>query len=271
MNAGSAPAGPRRIAVALDATAHGQQLLDLAAAVAVLLEAELEGVFVEDTQLIHSAGLPFLRELRRTTLDESALDATRLQRELRAAARRVRETLEQSARTRGLACSFRVWRGDLGAEILAAGVDAELFALGRIGRFAPLWRRPRRAPAGRQHGDLTIGVLFSGSEPAARALATAAELAYDNRAAVCVILQPPDGGESRALRERATEALSGIESSIHELARDSTESWNLARAIPGMGIDLLIVDSTNPLLAVPNLWETLESIDCPLLIHRSAG
>ena len=270
MNAESAPAGPRRIAVALDATVHGQRLLDLAAAVAVLLEAELEGVFVEDTQLIHSAGLPFLRELRRTTLDESVLDATRLQRELRAAARRVRETLEQFARSRGLACSFRVWRGDLGAEILAANVDAELFALGRIGRFAPLCKRSRRAQV-LSRGDLTIGVLFNGSEPAARALATAAELAYDNRAAVCVIMQPPGGEEPLALRERVAEVLSGIESSIHEPAWESAESWDLARVIPGLGIDLLIVDSTNPLLAAPNLWDILASIDCPLLIHRAAG
>ena len=270
MNAGQSAAGTRRIAVALDASAHGQQLLDLAMAVATLLEAELEGVFVEDTQLIHSAGLPFLRELRRTTLDESALDVARLQRELRANARRVRETLEQSARTRGLACSFRIWRGDLGAEILAAGVDAELFALGRIGRFAPLGRRSREAQA-RQRGGLTIGVLFNGSESAERALATAAELAYDNRAAICVILQLQAGQDVVALRALATAVLSGIETSIQELAPASSESGNLVRAIPALGIDVLIVDSTNPLLAAPTLWETLESIECPILIHRAAG
>jgi nucleotide-binding universal stress UspA family protein len=270
MNAGPSAAGTRRIAVALDASAYGQQVLDLAAAVAALLAAELEGVFVEDTQLIHSAGLPFLRELRRTTLDESALDVSRLQRELRANARRVRETLEQSARTRGLACSFRVWRGDLGAEILAAGVDAELFALGRIGRFAPLGRHSRGVLA-RQRGGLTIGVLFNGSESAERALATAAELAYDNRAAICVILQFQAGQDVVALRALATAVLSGIETSIQEFSPASSESGNLARAIPALGIDLLIVDSTNPLLAAPILWETLESIDCPILIQRAAS
>lgn len=270
MSAGQIAAGTRRIAVALDASTQGQQLLDLAAAVAALLEAELEGVFVEDTQLIHSAGLPFLRELRRTTLNESTLDATRLQRELRANARRVRETLEQSARTRGLPCSFRVWRGDLGAEILAAGVDAELFALGRIGRFAPLGGRLRGARA-RQRGGLTIGVLFNGSESAVRALATAAELAYDNRAAICLILQSQGGQDAVGLRARASAVLAGIETSLQALAPEPSASGNLARAIPALGIDLLIVDSNNPLLAAPTLWETLESIGCPILIHRAAG
>ena len=269
MNAGAAAA--RRIAVALDASAHGQHLLDLAAAVASLLEAELEGVFVEDTPLIHSAGLPFVRELRRTTLEESALDVPRLQRELRVAARRVRETLEQSARTHGLACSFRVWRGDLGAEILAAGVDAELFALGRIGRFAPVWKRTPSVSMGRPPEGLTIGVLFDGSESAARALATAAELAYRNRAAVCVILQARGGEASQALRERASAVLSGSESSIQALDQDAAASWDLTGAFAGKRIDLLIVDATNPLLAAPNLWQTLESIDCPLLIQRAAA
>ncbi|WP_373510281.1 S16 family serine protease, partial [Thiocapsa sp.] len=40
----------------------------------------VEGVFVEDTELLRLAELPFLRELRIATLCESALDADRLQR-----------------------------------------------------------------------------------------------------------------------------------------------------------------------------------------------
>jgi hypothetical protein len=259
----------RRIAVALDASDHGLRLLELAAGVAALLEAELEGIFVEDTQLLSSAGLPFLRELRLATLDEPALDVERLQREMRAVARRVREALEQSARTCGVTCSFRVWRGDLEAEILAAAVDAELFALGRIGRFAPLGKRLKGTRPRRATGDLTVGVLFDGSEAAARALATAAELAYDRRAAVSVILQPQDGADRDALSERASAILTGIKARTHVLAPESAEPGTLARTVLDAGIDLLIVDSANPLLAAPTLWERLESIDCPLLIHRS--
>ncbi len=226
----------RRIAVALDASTHGLRLLDLAAGVAALLEAELEGIFVEDTQLILSAGLPFLRELRLATLDEPQLDAGRLQRELRAVARRVRETLEQSARTRGVACSFRVWRGDLGAEILAAAMDAEFFALGRMGRFAPLGWRPKGTQTRRAAGELTLGVLFNGSATSARALATAAELASDRRAAISVILQPRDGADQAALSERASAILAGTKTRIHALTPESAEPGTLARTIVDAGI-----------------------------------
>jgi hypothetical protein len=243
--------------------------MDLAAGVAALLEAELEGVFVEDTELIRSAGLPFLRELRLATLDESALDAERLQRELRAAARRVREHLEQSARALGLASSFRVWRGDLGAEILAASLDAELFALGRIGRFAPLRSRPKGVRIPPRPGHLTVGVLFDGGGASVKSLTTAAELARNRRAALSVILEPRPGMDAKTLRAQATEILLGIPARALLLESESDGTAALARTIVSAGIDLLVVDSENPMLAAPSLWECLEAIDCPILIHRS--
>jgi hypothetical protein len=243
--------------------------MDLAAGIAALLKAELEGIFVEDTELIRLAGLPFLRELRLATLDESALDAERLQRELRATAKRVRESLEQSARASGVGCSFRVWRGDLGAEILAAAVDAELFALGRIGRFAPLRSRPKGVRAPRPAADRTVGVLFDGSDASVRALTTAAELARNRRAALSVILEPRPGMDAKALWAQAAEVLLGIPTRAQLVESESDGTAALARTIVSAGIDLLVVDSENPMLAAPSLWECLEAIDCPILIHRS--
>ncbi len=270
MSNAEARTGTRRIAVALDASAHGLRVMDLAAGVAALLEAELEGVFVEDTELIRSAGLPFLRELRLATLDESALDAERLQRELRAAARRVREHLEQSARALGLASSFRVWRGDLGAEILAASVDAELFALGRIGRFAPLRSRPKRVRIPYRPGHLAVGFLFDGGDASVQALITAADLARDRRAAVSVILEPTPAADIDALWAQATEILRTVRTRALLIDPGSGGTAALARAVISAGIDLLVVDCENPMLATPTLWEHLEAIDCPVLIHRPA-
>lgn len=269
MSTAETRAGTRRIAVALDASAHGLRVMDLAAGVAALLEAELEGVFVEDTELIRLAGLPFLRELRLATLNESAMNAERLQWELRATAKRVRESLEQSARASGVGCSFRVWRGDLGAEILAAALDAELFALGRIGRFAPLRSRPKGIRVPHRAPDLTVGVLFDGSDPSAQALATGAELARDRRAALSVILEPVSATDMNALRAQATEILRGVPAHGGLVELKACGTADLAKAVVASGIDLLVVDSENPVLAARTLWEHLEAIDCPVLIHRS--
>ncbi|UHD15216.1 hypothetical protein [Thiocapsa bogorovii] len=258
----------RRIAVALDASPHSLQGLALAAGIAAALNAELEGVFIEDTGLLRLAGLPFLRELRLATLCESALDAERLERELRAAARGVRERLERTAVELGVTWSFRVWRGDLEAEILGAALDAELFALGRIGRFAPLRRRPRPIAPKPRNGGLLVGVLYSGSEGATRALSIALELGIRHAASLVVFLQPAISADTATLRDRALKQLATLREQTHLVSLKAADAAGLAATVRNLGVDLLILDETNPLLARASLWTSLETLGCPVAIGR---
>ena len=55
---------PRRIVVALDASSHSHAALAAAVALAGRLQAELQGIFVEDVNLLRLAELPFAREVR---------------------------------------------------------------------------------------------------------------------------------------------------------------------------------------------------------------
>jgi len=257
----------RRIAVALDASPHSLGGLELAAGIAVALDAELEGVFVEDTDLLRTAGLPFLREFRTATLCESALDAERLQRELRAAARRVREHLEHSAAELGLAWSFRVWRGDLEAEILGAARGAELFALGRIGRFAPL--RRSRSPAAKSRTDvLVVGVLFNRSAAAARALSIAGEVGIRHPVSLVVVLQPEAPSETAMLRTKALEQLGPMRDQARIVTLGGADAARLAALVKDFGIDMFILDDTNPILTQTPLWTSLERLGCPVVIGR---
>ncbi|RKT45357.1 hypothetical protein [Thiocapsa rosea] len=258
----------RRIAVALDASPHSLQGLALAAGIAAALNAELEGVFVEDTELLRLAGLPFLRELRIATLCESTLDVDRLQRELRAAARGVRERLERTAGELGVAWSFRVWRGDLEAEILGAGLDAELFALGRIGRFAPLRRRPRPTAPRTTLGGLVVGVLYTGSEGAERVLSIALELGIRHAASLVVILQSAISADAATLRDHVLEQLGTMREQSRLVPLEATDTAGLAATVRNLGMDLLILDETNPLLARASLWTSLETLGCPVAIGR---
>ncbi|WP_296806453.1 universal stress protein [Thiocapsa sp.] len=268
MSAGAPSGRIRRIAVALDASPHSLQALALAAGIAAALNAELEGVFVEDTELLRLAGLPFLRELRIATLCESILDADRLQRELRAAARGVRERLERTAGELGVAWSFRVWRGDLEAEILGAALDAELFALGRIGRFAPLRRRPRPiAPKPRDSG-LLVGVLYSGSAGATRALSIAVELGIRHAASLVIILQPAMSADAATLRRHVLAQLGSMREQTRLVSLEAADAAGLAATVRNLGIDLLILDEANPLLGRASLWTSLETLGCPVVIGR---
>jgi hypothetical protein len=258
----------RRVAVALDASPHSLQGLALAAGIAAALNAELEGVFVEDTELLRLAGLPFLRELRVATLCESTLDADRLQRELRAAARGVRERLERTAAELGVAWSFRVWRGDLEAEILGAALDAELFALGRIGRFAPLRRRPRPVVPRPHNSGPLLGVLYSGSEASTRALSIAVELGIRHAANLVVILQPANSADATRLRDQVLEQLATLREQTRLVLLETTDAAVLAATVRNLGIDLLILDERNPILERASLWTSLETLGCPVVIGR---
>jgi hypothetical protein len=263
------PRPARRIAVALDASEQSLRLMALAGGIAAALEAELEGVFVEDADLLRLAGLPFLREFRLTTRGEAAVDAERLQRELRATARRVRESVERSAQRLGCAWSFRVWRGDLEAEILSAALDAEMFTLAPLGRHAPLLARPSAAPRPRTEGALTVAVLFDGSAEAARALATGAELTTRRHAALAVILQAPDAAGIERLREQAKDLLgkeAGARVQLVSFVAGTAKA--LAETALRLGSDLLLVHAANPLLAAGGLWRSLGALGCPVLLVR---
>jgi len=258
----------RRIAVALDASEQSRRLLDLATGIAAALEAELEGVFVEDADLIRLAGLPFLREFRLSTLGEDSIDTERLQRELRATARRVKESLERSAGELGCAWSFRVWRGDLEAEILSAALDAEMFTLSPIGRFAPLAARPRERPRPSREATLVVSILFDGSGGSVRALAAAAELAARHRARLSVILQGQDDTAVEGLRKQAAELLGELQGQTGFVRLQTVDAENLARTVQRTGGDLLVLDASDALLDRGTLWQSLCTLRCPVLIVR---
>lgn len=122
-----------RILVAIDASEASRAAAVAAAELAQALGCELVGLFVEDLDLLRLAELPVAVEADRLSARWRPCDPALLERQLRAQAARARTAFERAVAGRGLRSSFRVARGRTGAEILAAAVDADLVALGRVG------------------------------------------------------------------------------------------------------------------------------------------
>ena len=76
----------QRILVALDASPHSQAALDAAATLAARVSAELQGLFIEDVNLLRLAELPFAREVGSFTATHRRLDARDLERDKQAPA-----------------------------------------------------------------------------------------------------------------------------------------------------------------------------------------
>jgi nucleotide-binding universal stress UspA family protein len=131
-----------RILVGLDASRASLGAVEAAAAVARRVGAELAGLFVEDEDVLRLAALPF-GVVRVPSGAREALDLATVQAELRALAARAREALERAASGQRIACTFRVARGRVVAEVLAAAEEADLLVLGTGGH-----RRSGRALVG---------------------------------------------------------------------------------------------------------------------------
>jgi nucleotide-binding universal stress UspA family protein len=121
----------RRILVAADGSSESRVVLGAAARLAASMRAELAALFVEDVELLRLAGLPFAREGSVSSGVFRRLEASDLERQFRVAAEQAREALREAASPWGLRPSFRVARGRVIPEILAAALGADVAAAGK--------------------------------------------------------------------------------------------------------------------------------------------
>ena len=117
----------RRITVVQE-PARGTRALDAVAEAAAALEAELLGLFLEDVELLHFAGLPFAREIGASARPRG-LDVQTMERRLRSQAQEARRALAAAAEGKPVRWSFRVERGSVPAQLRKALGDADLVIL----------------------------------------------------------------------------------------------------------------------------------------------
>jgi nucleotide-binding universal stress UspA family protein len=125
-----------RIVGAVDASAASLLALELAADLAAALRASLAGLFVEEEDLLHAAGLPFVREIRAQSGQAAPFTATDLERHWRALASDARNALTRAAQARRIAWSFEVVRGRASHVMSEAARNARLTGLGSGARAA---------------------------------------------------------------------------------------------------------------------------------------
>jgi len=124
----------RRILVALDTSPPSLAALEAAAKLALQFQAELVGLFIEDVNLLKVAQYPFAREIRYPGGTIQKLDAHSMEIQLRQTGARARAVLRRSAEQSRLQWTFRILRGAVPAELMAAAREADLLVLGRTSR-----------------------------------------------------------------------------------------------------------------------------------------
>jgi nucleotide-binding universal stress UspA family protein len=270
----------QRILVALDASPHSLAALEAAVALAADLHAELLGLFVEDADLLRLAGLPFARELGLYSTTPRPLDEPQVERELRARARRAEQALAAMADRAQVPWSFRVARGTIAAELLAAAAEADLISLGRAG-LSPTGRRRVGSTARavlsqtsgpvlivRQGGRLRMPIVavYDGSALASKALATAVRMAQGKEGELLVLVAADDPYETERLQAQAAEWLQARGAAARFRQLTEAAMPKLLHTLKTEWCGMLVLSAESTLLRDEALTTLVEELDFPLLL-----
>jgi nucleotide-binding universal stress UspA family protein len=213
----------RRIVVALDASSYSLAALRAAAEVAALLGVDLEGLFVEDINLLHLCGFPFSQEIGSYTATARPMENAIVERQLRTQADVIQKSINRVVLKTPIRWTFQVRRGSVVNELLAAAQDAELLSIGRSGqvRRSTLGSTARALVRNSRRPVLLLGedgqlaypliALYTGSDTSRRVLHWIATFTHHNPRPVRVMLvvRPDDGTRSIEELEQEARALLG--------------------------------------------------------------
>jgi len=264
----------RRVAVALDASLASSQALQAAAELAASLQAELEGIFIEDINLIRLAELPFTREIRPASMTEETVNVQRMEQELRSLARQEQQKLELIAREKGISCSFRIRRGQIKAELMEAVAEVDVMTLCRPGYVSEKFRRQtigyslRAAAFPGQQARSSVSVIFGRAQNEKRALMAAARLADRLDLGLSILVTGDSDAETDNLQREADTILGSQTQRVNFIRLSGNQVSDLVMATASSNSQVLLVNSNNSLVAGGQLWHYLEQVSCPVLIVR---
>ncbi|MGP9831592.1 universal stress protein [Marinobacter sp. NSM] len=122
-----------RVLILLDGSRLSLAALEAAADIAQARKAEVLGVFVEEVNLLRSAGYGFTREVGRSSGVSRPMDLAAIEARMRSLAEQARRSLERAMAQRGLAQALTLCRGRVADEVLNLARPGDLLVLGRVG------------------------------------------------------------------------------------------------------------------------------------------
>jgi nucleotide-binding universal stress UspA family protein len=271
----------RRILVALDASPHSLAALEAAVDLARRFQAELQGLYVEDVNLLRLAELPFTQEIGLFSAKWRRLDAQRLERQLRAHSARVRRLLRMAAEGAQIQWSFRVVRGRVSSEVMTSAEAADVLIVGKAG-----WSLIRRRQMGSTARAIAIGLsgfalilqegtclaspvalVYDGSRLAQKALQMSMRLLEED-GTLLVLLLADTPGEAQPLQRQIEERLGDRELDLRYQRLNYVSLSRLVSLLERERCGTLVLPARRSILQDDLLASLLDQLEVPVLLVR---
>ncbi len=256
MNAqnGEQKAKIRRIMLALDAMHCEAALIEAAVLIAAKLEAELDALFVEDSDVYAVADLPITHEISLGSARERAITGPHVEQALRCLSREAEQRFSAVTRRSRVKGQFQVTRARRGEALSEASVRVELLLM-----------QPRERTIMRVRIQETrqprVFVLCGATAASRRALEFAARLAHQDHHVLEVIA----GGEVDAAQLAEIEK-TGLRVNLHAHP-PGTDSLEMLREVENrLGNMLLIAGDLTPAKDRRAVLEELSHLRCQVLL-----
>ncbi len=217
------PAQRLRVVACLGSIGDEEKTIEAALALAGALHAEVAGCFVEESNLLDLAALPFARAVRPTGESSAPLDLPQMRQHIAGAAALWKRTLSARAERSRIAVTFDTMRGEYCAEIarVAAATDIVVVnpenvagrARNAVAAILGAVRDPAVTvllPGGRPRMQAGPVVLFApDGVPDAAAFRLADRVASTTGAGIVVAILPDGEGQPEAISAAARDAVHG--------------------------------------------------------------
>ena len=258
-----------RILVALDDSPRSAAALAAAASLAAEFDAELAGLFIEDLNLQHLAGLPFAREFSLLSGVGRPFSRGDVEQTWRQEADTLQRQLAAEAERLSLRWSFRVARGRVAAEVHTQAQAFDLVVLGKrtgidivsVARTAvtSVAAYPRAGP---------ILVLFEDVSTSAQSLELGAALARRNAADLVLLISAGSEDAFRSACDQAQAALNTHAMSGRCSWLPAVEGAGLAAVVQRESAACLVLAKRDRFLKQAGFEQLLDQIECPTVLAR---
>jgi hypothetical protein len=258
----------RRIAVIMGSSGSGRGLLAL---LEPMLESggafEIQGVFLEEDEASHAAGLPFVKEVCRVTYSVREFTSDEFEHSLALHVRTARRAFSVRAARAGVPHSFRNVRGS-GLRLLCDAAEAaditvfepEHLMLPRLVQPLP-GRQPRRR----------IAALLNDVHSASEVLRTSLLLAAGDSRDITVLLSPDSesGAATAVLRDLVRDILPRQPAALRFLKGE--ESTALCTETRDLGATIAVLSAQGVLGRDGALQVLRERMPCPVCLVRTSA